>query len=532
MNRQLFDILCYYLNSTGIIYSQSKLKRLVATHPDKNSFYTIADVFDELHIQNATFRLDMNNLKANGFPAIVHTKENEGTFIVINDIADGKIHYYHSKTGHAVTSSEEFAAIWSGYALYAAQDEIRLELENKKSSSSQRLLKWRAPLSVFAGLLCVGAWGFAAVWSVTSVCLFALCALGLLVSVLLTMHEFGEDNQLIHKVCHLNRMTNCNVVLGSSAAKLFGWLSMSDIGLCYFTGSALSLFFAGVTPYYYSVVSWLFVIALCSFPYTIFSLWYQLKKLKKVCPMCLMVIGVLWAEITLAISNWSSLQLFPVSFTTMFSLCAGFTLPIFTWTYVKPLWKEYFRVRNYEYLYLRLKRTPDVIRAMIAQKQPVEMNYSSDEIHLGKLDAPIHLTVVFSFFCKPCAEGWHVLNRLLSAYYDVLYVTVRFFGYHLLGENMNELIDALTEINNKSGNDAFRDALTGWFEDKDISIWKSKYFANKSASPQLSSEKNAYWIRENSIYGMPAVYVDDRELPFELEDLECLLREIHDSVSI
>ena len=250
--------------------------------------------------------------------------------------------------------------------------------------------------------------------------------------------------------------------------------------------------------------------------------------MKKVCPMCLMVISVLWAEIALAVYNWSSLQLFPVSFTVIFSLCAGFFIPVITWAFVKPLWKEYLRIYNYEYLYIRLKRTPDVIRAMIAKESPIEMNFSSEEINLGKIDAPRHLTVVFSSSCKPCVDGWNQLNRFLTEYSDVLRLTVRFVGYNLLGADMNELIDALTEINNKSGNDAFRNALTGWFEIKDVSKWKSKFFSNKSTTPHLSSEQNALWVRKYSIYGTPALYVADRKFPYELDDLECLLKNVEE----
>ena len=525
MKKQLYTLLCYYLGELEIQFNKAHLKQKLSSHPDNNSLYIIVDTLEEMHIENIMLRLNMDNLMTNGFPVIVYTEEDEGTIIIVENIVDNQIYYYNSKTGKDVKSLEEFESRWTGIALYAAQDEIRAELDKKKSTANNRIINWRTPLSIIAGLVCFASWCFSVEWSYNLVCLLTLCSIGLTISILLTMHDFGEKNILIHKVCHLNRLTNCNMVLSSSAAKLFGWLSMSDIGLCYFTGTVFSLLFAGTTPHIDATISLLLVIALCSFPYTLFSLSYQFFKLKKVCPMCLGVIGVLWAEITLAIFNLFDLQLFPISPVAVFSLFAGFSIPVIAWAYVKPLWKEYNRVHRYEYHYLRLKRTPDVVRAVLAKEQTLDMEFSFDEINLGSIEAPVHITVVLNFYCKPCVDEWVVLNRLLSTYPDSLRATVRFFGYNLLGVETEELIDALTNINNISGNDAFRDALTNWYAEKDFQKWKTKYRETISITPQVSSIKNAKWIHTYSISGVPALFFNNHKCTsLLLDDLECLLK--------
>ena len=367
MYKEPYIILCYYLKKAGVFINKSRLNQLLASHPDNNSFYAMVDVLDELNIENIALRLDMDSLRENGFPVIVHTGEKNGSFIVIENIIGDKIHYYNSKRKKIIEPVEEFSAEWSGVALYAAQNEIQAELVQKKTSKEVRILQLRTPLAVMAGLICVITWIFTTVWSIALIWISSLCVLGLTISILLTIHEFGKSNRLIHKVCHLNRLTNCNAVLSSPAAKLFGWLSMSDIGLCYFAGSLLSIIIAGLTQFSNMIVSLLLVLSLFTFPYTLFSLWYQRMKIKKVCPLCLGIISVLWAEIALTFYCLPAIQLFPVSSITVFSLFAGFTIPVVVWAYIKPLWKEYNRVRTYEYKYLRLKRIPSVIRAMFAR---------------------------------------------------------------------------------------------------------------------------------------------------------------------
>jgi uncharacterized membrane protein len=350
--------------------------------------------------------------------------------------------------------------------------------------------------------------------------------LGLAVSILLTIHEFGESNRLLHKVCHLNRLTNCNAVLQSSAAKLFGWLSMADIGLCYFAGSTLTLILSGVSHNPGGAVPWLFVLALCALPYTFFSLWYQTFKVKLFCPMCLGVISVLWTETAFAIVNWKNLAFVPLSPVTVFSLLAGFALPVIVWAYVKPLWKEYNRVRNFEYKYLRLKSAPDVVRAIMMQEPVRDMGFTADEINLGTTDAPIHITIVISMHCKPCIDAWHLLNKWLTTYHGYLQATVRFHGYSLSGSEINELIDGLTGIYLHAGNDAFCDALTDWYDTKALQAWKAKYGKETPITPHRSSIKNAQWEQANFIVHAPAIFVGNRSFPLELTDLEPLLEEM------
>jgi len=333
MNKQLFAVLSYYLKITGISFDKTKLKQLITSHPDRDSLYAMTDVLDELSIDNIALRTDMKGLLTNGFPVIVFTEKEVKKFIVVEDILDDYVHYYSAEKGCSIESLDDFTGKWTGVALYAAQDEIQSELAKKKTKSEKRLLKWRTILAVVTGLASIAIWCISVMWSCILVGLLLLCILGLVFSILLTLQDFGESNSFLHKVCHLNRITNCNAVHRSAAAKLFGWLKMSDIGLSYFTGSFFSLILAGIGQKLDTVASLLLILALCSLPYTLFSLSYQLFKVKKICPMCIGVIGVLWVEIALALSNFKGLVFSSILPITVFSLLTGFALPVIIWVY-------------------------------------------------------------------------------------------------------------------------------------------------------------------------------------------------------
>jgi uncharacterized membrane protein len=463
-------------------------------------------------------------LQTNGFPVIVFTVKEDRQFIVIDEIIENQVDYY-SETGRSVESLDEFLCKWTGIALYAVQDGIKAELELKKNASEKRLLRWRTLFAAIAGFSCMIAWCVSVIWSLNLIVLFTLCMAGVAVSILLTMHEFGESNRFLHKVCHLNRLTNCNAVLSSSAAKLFGWLSMSDIGLFFFMGSFFALILSGVTHNPDAAIPWLLALAFCSFPYTIFSLWYQTFKVKQYCPMCLGVISILWMETAFSIFRFNDLLFFPVSLSTVFILVTGFSLPIITWAYVKPLWKEYNRIRNYEYHYLRLKRSPEVLRAKHAAEPVRKMEFVTEDIHLGTSNAPMHITVVMSMYCQPCIDAWNLLIQWLTIYPGLFWLTVRFHSYTIQNNETKELIDGLTCIYMQSGKESFCDALTFWCAKRDFQNWKSKYYGANPIPPQQVSLKNAKWEHANFITAVPTVFVNDRIFPFEFEDIEYMLKD-------
>lgn len=527
MEKQPYNILCYYLRKSKIFFDKRRLKQLLTSHPDGDSLYAIVDTLNEMNIKNIALKSDLKELQSNGFPTIAFIiTEKERKFIVVEDISDNQVFYYEANTGNTSEVIEEFVWKWSGILLYAEQDEILAELEQKKNISEKRLLHWRIILAVFSGLLCTAIWSVSIVWSPVLCSFLFLYLCGLIISILLTMEEFGESNQFLHKVCHLNRVTNCNAVLKSGASKLFGWLSMADIGLCYFLGCIFSLFFAGIGQQLNAVVCWLLVLAICSFPYTLFSLSYQIFKVKKVCPFCLGVVGVLWTQIVLCIFYWKSLTFIPISPVTILSLLVGFAIPVIIWAYVKPLWKENIRMRIYEYNYLRLKRIPAVIHALLSTEPCYTMDYRPDEINLGAIDSPIHVTIVISLECKPCGDSWTMLSQWLVTYPGLFCLTVRFSGYNDGDRKNDELIDGLTEIYSKSGSDAFCKALADWIENREIQMWKAKYYANKPITPQLGSLETAYWQRSNFITSAPTVFVDGRIFRNELSDLEYLLKTV------
>ena len=154
------------------------------------------------------------------------------------------------------------------------------------------------------------------------------------------------------------------------------------------------------------------------------------------------------------------------------------------------------------------------------------MELMPDEIHLGAVDAHIHITAVMSLHCMPCTNAWKTFSRWLTTYAGLFRLTLRFHNSHSQHVEMTELIDALTDIYMKSGNNVFCAALTNWYENKDLEQWKATYCTAIPITPHPTTEKIAQWVQANSISAVPAVFVGDRIFPLELSDLEYLMKEL------
>jgi len=167
---------------------------------------------------------------------------------------------------------------------------------------------------------------------------------------------------------------------------------------------------------------------------------------------------------------------------------------------------------------------PDIFRALLAKEPDRDMEFSPDEIHLGKIGAPFHVTLIMGVYCRPCADE-KVLKRWLVEYQESLWITVRFLDYSSSSDETKMLIDSLTTIYLQSGKNTFLDSFLYWYEIYDIQKFKEKFNISVSTIALKLSSKNARWQREQYINYSPAIFVGGRLFQYMLEDLEYLVKE-------
>jgi uncharacterized membrane protein len=152
-----------------------------------------------------------------------------------------------------------------------------LNYENNRREESNHDLQRIVAITAGCGFILFGfIRAFSHQWVVGA--FLAIKLLGLAVCVSLLVEEFGKPIAFVQQLCNLNRRTNCDAVLQSSAAKLFGWLGWSEIGFLYFSGGIVALIASEMPAHATTLLG---LLTLAAVPFTFFSLYYQWKIVKK-----------------------------------------------------------------------------------------------------------------------------------------------------------------------------------------------------------------------------------------------------------
>jgi uncharacterized membrane protein len=121
-----------------------------------------------------------------------------------------------------------------------------------------------------------------------------LKVVGLLASFVLVLGTLKAP--IFKRFCPRNPWFDCQRVIDSPAGKIFGLIHTADLGVLYFSSTLLVLVFGAFTPGFYYQVLLLGALNLLTLPYTLFSVAYQVFRVRRGCALCLIVQLVFWLE--------------------------------------------------------------------------------------------------------------------------------------------------------------------------------------------------------------------------------------------
>ena len=191
-------------------------------------------------------------------------------------------------------SVEKFIEAWTRIVLLAESSEKSIE-PNYKEHRKEELINLLKKISLFSacGLIAVLAYIYQLLYSKIGASLLILISLaGLYISWLLLLKQMHVQCQYADKICSLFKQKDCNNVLESKAAKLFGVIGLSEIGFGYFSANVLLILFSP------AMISSIVMFNILTLPFTLWSVWYQWAKAKLWCVLCLIVLVLLWSIFT------------------------------------------------------------------------------------------------------------------------------------------------------------------------------------------------------------------------------------------
>ncbi|HUC81875.1 MAG TPA: vitamin K epoxide reductase family protein [Flavisolibacter sp.] len=504
----------------------------VESHPDFPSLYSISDSLQHWKVENAAFQVEPENLEKLPTPFIAHIRKSGGTFVLVNNI-NTTVNLINEKGKEQKISRESFLRDWTNTVLLAEKSEHSGEKDFRRQKKKELLAGLRIPVLIAAGLLL--AIFFMSLNAGTTLGLAASLLLfvkliGCIVTGLLLWFEVDKSNAVLQQICSVNRNTNCTALLNSKGAKLFNWLSWSELGFFYFAGSFLFLLqTASYQLPSISILSWLNLLAL---PFTLFSVYYQWRIAKQWCPLCLVVQASLLTEFAIAyFSYWTVSDVAlnflqnPLSINQLLPVLVAFSLPVLFWVAAKKAFLAAHAGKQFKKELNKLKFNKEIFTALQQKQKAITHSTEGLGITLGNPDATHTLIKVCNPYCGPCAEAHKIIEELINN--EDVKVQIIFKVTNNQGDIKGPPVRHLMAISKKT-NYSIRQALDAWYNGtKDIDVFKLKYVIDDMHLREQDKTLEAMdkWCREMDISFTPTVFVDGYQLPeiYKIEDLSHLI---------
>lgn len=504
------NILISFLKALHVKYTSAYAEKLYEEHPHKYNLYGLSKMLEEYGIANTGVRINDKNIRSLETPFIAHIGND---FVVVNKVTNKQVSY-HWRDKEINVTEDQFKNLWSGVVLIAEMDENSIEpdyLQHRKLhllNLCQNILLAAIPLIALLWIYSKQE------FQIANAFLFLLYTTGALTSLLLVQKQIYAHGQYADKICSLFKQKDCNNVLESDAAKLFGWVSWSEIGLGYFLSNLLLM------AVYPALIPYLILINLLALPYTIWSVWYQYKVVKQWCMLCMVVQGILWlSALTVCIGGMIQLPGF-----NLMDICKVGMIYIFPTLAVNKIssWlASEKKTRHITQELNSLKTTEEVFKALL-EKQPYHSIDVMDScILFGNSEAPLRISILTNPHCEPCAKMHSRVEKLLQKAGDKLCIQYIFSAFNddllksnrfLIAAYQNESREKVEEIYHR------------WYE-------KEKYHADsyiESFGYDITTEtvteklkRHNEWKERNKLSATPTILVNGYLLPehYQIEDM-------------
>jgi len=527
-----------FLDLLKVKHTRSFSDQYFNEHPHKGNLYGLFKMLSDYGIRNAATRIedkdnDIFNIEC---PFVARLG---GNFVVVYKVENGetgKVHYLWNGEKLSVPVPK-FNKAWSGVILLGEASPNSGEPDYNEHRKKDLLNIAQKSILALAGILLVGmayississfgeGWGrsLSPISPLSFSLLLFVNLFGIFICHLLVLKQLHIQSQYADKVCTLFSQSDCNNVLESDAAKLWGIFGWSEIGMGYFVANTIILLFLP------QLIPWLVIINIFALPYSVWSVWYQKVKARQWCSLCLTVQVLLW---TIFIINliFGYLNILDFFFHSQFSILnfqliivgCIYAIPVFTLNLLLPKLSEGNQVAQLRQEINSIKANEEVFKTMLTQQPYYEVSQSNSQILLGNPDAKLMITIFTNPYCNPCSKmhvrveklldetkGDICIQYILSSFEESLDFINRYFIAIYLEKGKNAAMQLYTEwfAGGKTQKEAF-------FNDLQLDM--------TNPAIEVEFQMHESWKEKTQLRGTPTIIVNGYKLPdnYKIEDLQ------------
>jgi uncharacterized membrane protein len=493
----------------------------IKLRPEYPGLLAISNTLHELNVNNIVISISTDQLFEMSFPAIAQVRSNNSSFVIILKVENKVVHYLNAKLENVTISLNDFAKDWTGILLLAEKNEKSGEPGYAEKRKLEVLSISRYVVFTVLSVIILSTMVFlqpVSGWPIL------INSLGISLCIALLMQTLGQSNLLSNAACIPNSKIDCNEVVNSAVAKIYGDISLAEIGLLFFGGglfTSILLTLAGhnlFNPY-------LFFLFVASQPFAIFSIYYQWKVIKTWCLLCLSVIVLLWAG---ASFYWFGYSTFYFDTRELIPVMVGYLSPITLWLLIRPSIFQAPSIALLRKSLYRFSKNQNVFDALLKQSQPISNGFGSVVV-FGNPEAKHVITLVTSPTCGPCINAHHEVESWIDQFQENLKVVVRFVvNPNDNGSASNTVARNLISLALSGDYARVKEAMSKWYNTNrpELKEWLASLPAELHPHTEAHFTKHYEWCGENNITAVPAVFFNDKQIPgeFMFKDFENILR--------
>ncbi len=504
--QELFKLL-----NNKITYTTIRGKLL--QHPSFPSLYSITNTLTNFGITNKAVKVKVEQLNQLETPFLATT--HGGETILVKKSENGYVHFFSPAMGWKNTNLDDFTKMWNKMVILIDIESAVTEENYPRKKNIELLNDLRFSIVlVFSTLLILSI--IFAIGSSSILAYFFIKVFGLMVAVALVNKEINRNTN--YSFCKVGKKINCDDVLNSPAAKLFDWLSMTDMGFLYFTGTIITFVISTIVPEHTSIdlLKFLVLTSFLALPYTLFSLFYQGFVIKKWCTLCLATIAMLWAEAVIGFFYFRESSLLPnfeLKTILLFSFCLFF--PPIIWMFLK---KELLKSSGFDSLYfsnLRIKNNWEVFQYIQQKQKVVDMDFISNEIVLGNYSAKNVLVVAINPYCPSCGKEYGHIVKLLERHSDYVKIVIRFVVSYYENDRAKLYASAMLISHYLEGRFDFKELLKEWFKGRNLNEFIKSYPITHNKMAEDILHHHHLWSEKNNIEFTPTTYLNNKKLTID-----------------
>lgn len=524
MKNPVYVLVQTFIKHNGYKIDPKELEFQLLSHPTYPSLHSITGVLDHFGFGNMALELPLESDILSELPKSFMAVSNLGQYMLVEKyknqfkllIEDGR---------NEMLSNDEFLDYWNG---------VVLGIENDAHISSNKKPVRKIPkyTLAFFVLVILSVYIFYFNQSTFAITHFSLGIVGLLLSILIFYHELGFQSKALDRICTVNKVTNCDAVLQSKGAKLFGNIKLSAISLIYFSGITLTWFLNSLLGLESGA---LILITILSLPITFFSVYYQYKIVKQWCPLCLGVIAVLWGQnLSILIKGINEFSLYELTVLMIGILIAtSILIPVQSFLFenqsLKNIKIDHYKFKRNFNVFLSFLKVSKTYRTEITK-------YVDNEISLGSNDALLEIVLLTNPQCFYCKAAHSEIKRIINKNPTEIHLIIRF---NISSQDTDQIgfkvCCRLLELYNSNDYKKFIMALDdAYMENRDLEQWlnKWKHCTNVDFFKSVLIEQRE-WCSSNAMPFTPKLFINGKEYPneYEIGELRYFIDELWENIN-